>query len=89
MKIYFFDKLIFLFAILEKPASLSSVYHDSLGGFHTANFAVDGIHLPPAENEKLSIAHTGYEENPWLRVNLEKSHCIWAVRILNRERKFS
>ncbi|XP_067931004.1 fucolectin-1-like [Watersipora subatra] len=68
-----------------KPVTMSTVYHSpgtstSFPGY----FAVDGIYRPPSSNERLSIAHSDLEANPWLRVDLQKVHCIWAVRILNR-----
>ena len=72
---------------LGKPATLSSIYPNPEGGLYTADHAVDGIHSPPADHERLSIAHTKEEDKPWLRVNLEESYCIWAVRVLNRKSK--
>ena len=42
------------------------------------------IYLPPADDERFSIAHTINEYQPWWRVDLQQIHCIWAVNILNR-----
>ncbi|XP_067936986.1 uncharacterized protein [Watersipora subatra] len=72
-----------------KNVSMSSVYLDDSGSqaeatFHGGAFAVDGIYEPPADNEIFSLANSLRESKPWLRVNLQKVHCIWAVRILNR-----
>ncbi|XP_067930599.1 fucolectin-1-like [Watersipora subatra] len=68
-----------------KGVTLSSVYQNTnLPTPYFGAFAVDGIYRPPADNEMVSIAHTTRETNPWLRVDLQKVHCIWAVRILNR-----
>ena len=50
-----------------------------------AGKAVDGIYLPIGIHEFSSIVHTiAIDKSPWWRVNLERIHCIWAVRILNR-----
>ena len=45
---------------------------------------VDGIYAPIGVDERTSIAHTLNEINPWLQIDLEKSFCILAVRIWNR-----
>ncbi|XP_067930992.1 uncharacterized protein [Watersipora subatra] len=69
----------------RKSVTLSSVYQSKLTGeFLNGHFAVDGVYRPPADNERLSIAHTTNEVTPWLRVDLEQVHCILAIRILNR-----
>ena len=67
---------------------MSSVYVDMfLGQIHHASHANDGIYRPTDKSEageKLSIAHTSYQSQPWWRVDLEKIYCVWAVNILNR-----
>ena len=45
---------------------------------------VDGIYAPIGVHEFTSIAHTEYETNPWLQIDLRKSLCISAVKIWNR-----
>ncbi|XP_067930978.1 fucolectin-1-like [Watersipora subatra] len=79
-------KSVFIITIaFGKSVALSSVYQlKATGEFLIGHFAVDGVYRPPADNERLSIAHTRNEVNPWLRVDLEQVHCIWAVRVLNR-----
>lgn len=67
---------------LEKPANMSS-YH---GYGLVAGKCTDGIYLPSdvGLDEPQSLCNTAHEINPWLRINLESAHCVWAVRILNR-----
>ncbi|XP_067950266.1 uncharacterized protein [Watersipora subatra] len=66
-----------------KPTSMSFVCEWN-GVQRAGDFAVDGIYRPPSNDESLSIAHSDMDENPWLRINLENVHNVWAVRILNR-----
>ena len=71
-----------------KPASMSSVYTvESINYDLKAAFGNDGIYRPPGDlfkDERVSLANTLNESNPWWMVDLEGVHCIWAVRILNR-----
>ena len=46
--------------------------------------AVDGIYAPIGVDELTSLAATLNEINPWLQIELEKSSCISAVKIWNR-----
>ena len=45
---------------------------------------VDGIYAPIDMNEQTSLAHTGYEYNPWIQIKLYQSFCVSAVKIWNR-----
>ncbi|XP_067930974.1 fucolectin-1-like [Watersipora subatra] len=68
-----------------KNVTLSSVrYSTQFQMAFSGSFAVDGIYHPPQDDARVSMAQTNKENNPWLRVDLQKMHCIWAVRILNR-----
>lgn len=68
-----------------KPSSMPSTHtNDDVPYTYEAGKANDGIYLPSG-HEQDSLAHTtASEEEPWWRVDLEQTHCVWAVRVLNR-----
>ena len=71
-------------AIVQKSSPYKCVTRKSNLYCHNGSKVVDGIYAPVGVNELTSVAHTGYEKNPWLQIDLEKSFCISAVKIWNR-----
>ena len=55
-----------------------------MGYTYEAGKAVDGLYLPGDADEGQSLIHTWHTANPWWRVDLEETHCITSVNILNR-----
>ena len=63
---------------------MSSQYPCLHGYCYNGSKVVDGIYTPINVYEHSIIAHTLNETNPWLQIDLEKSFCISAVKIWNR-----
>ena len=76
--------------ITGKPTTQSSTFIDASPQTYGSEKAVDGIYLPSELSiyETASLAYTLQSRNPWWRVDLEQSHCISAVNILNRAGKY-
>ncbi|XP_067945208.1 fucolectin-1-like [Watersipora subatra] len=66
-----------------KPAKMISTYLSDMG----AEDGVDGVYIPPEDDEQASMLYTNDETNPWWRVDLLDKYCIWGVNILNRSWK--
>ncbi|XP_071785299.1 uncharacterized protein [Asterias amurensis] len=66
--------------IVGKPTEQSSDYD----GKYTSDKAVDGSHQDNLIKKNLSCSHTGKENAPWWRVDLEDAYTISKVTILNR-----
>jgi len=65
---------------------MSSVYWAVSEGQFDAHNANDGYYLPTQHDidNLLKMAVTAVNDNPYWRVDLLDTHCIWAVRMLNR-----
>ncbi|XP_033633077.1 uncharacterized protein LOC117294678 [Asterias rubens] len=66
-------------SIVGKPTAQSTTHNEN----YTSDKAVDGsqgTYLYPNN----VCSHTGEEDHPWWRVDLEEEHCISKVTILNR-----
>jgi len=63
---------------------MSTVYGDK--GQFDAHNANDGYYLPTQYDidNLVKMAITADSNNPYWRVDLLATHCIWAVRMLNR-----
>jgi len=73
---------IFIPDVLDKVASLSSVFGSEYSGLK----AVDGIYLPSdfGVHEIVSLAHTNLELSPWIQVDLITNHFVDGVKIWDR-----
>ena len=63
-----------------KLASQDSTYEDGFRYYGAGN-AVDGIYIP---SNIPSLTHTLGTDNPWWRVDLNGTYCVWAVNVLIR-----
>jgi len=64
-----------------KPAKMVSIHLTPYGLVCDAGLAVDGIYNDSFP--EISMAHSKTQFRPWWRVDLLKTHWVWAVNILN------
>ncbi|KTF77578.1 hypothetical protein cypCar_00048041 [Cyprinus carpio] len=76
------EGLSYLFLLLENLALKGTAVQSSTYKSCGAANAIDGIRYAPGE--ATSCSHTGYQLNPWWRLDLLDYYYIYKVTITNR-----
>ena len=65
-----------------KPVNMSSQLPCTGKFCFPGSRAVDGIYVPAVDEDILtSLAHTLREDNPYIQIDLQGNHCIFAVKV--------